>query len=241
MTRIPVVEVFGPTIQGEGALAGVPCSFVRVGGCDYRCSWCDSLHAVLPEAVRDAPRMTPAEVIDALDRLSAQPEWVTLSGGNPALFELGDLVARLHRAGRKVAVETQGSVWREWLADVDLLTISPKPPSSGMASEDHDAEAERFLDRAVATEAPLALKIVVFHEEDYVWAHGVRERWPQLPFHLSCGTDPPRPGDTHAETLRGVSDRYRWLCERAAGDPVMAGARIMPQLHVVAWGHEKGR
>jgi 7-carboxy-7-deazaguanine synthase len=47
----PVVEVFGPTIQGEGALAGLPTLFVRFGGCDYRCSWCDSLLAVLPEQV----------------------------------------------------------------------------------------------------------------------------------------------------------------------------------------------
>ena len=53
MSALPVVEVFGPTIQGEGELAGVPTAFVRFGGCDYRCSWCDSLFAVLPEDVRD--------------------------------------------------------------------------------------------------------------------------------------------------------------------------------------------
>ena len=43
---IRVSEIFGPTIQGEGALIGQPTVFVRTGGCDYRCSWCDSLHAV---------------------------------------------------------------------------------------------------------------------------------------------------------------------------------------------------
>lgn len=36
----PVIECFGPTIQGEGALAGLPTLFVRFGGCDFRCSWC---------------------------------------------------------------------------------------------------------------------------------------------------------------------------------------------------------
>ncbi|TIU92326.1 MAG: 7-carboxy-7-deazaguanine synthase QueE, partial [Mesorhizobium sp.] len=43
---IRVSEIFGPTIQGEGMLIGLPTVFVRTGGCDYRCSWCDSLHAV---------------------------------------------------------------------------------------------------------------------------------------------------------------------------------------------------
>ena len=65
MNRFPVVEVFGPTIQGEGELAGVPTAFVRFGGCDYRCTWCDSLHAVLPEDVREAPRMTATRCGDA--------------------------------------------------------------------------------------------------------------------------------------------------------------------------------
>jgi hypothetical protein len=47
----PVVEVFGPTIQGEGAMAGLPTYFVRLGGCDWRCAWCDSMHAVDPAQV----------------------------------------------------------------------------------------------------------------------------------------------------------------------------------------------
>ena len=43
---IRISEIFGPTIQGEGMLIGQPTVFVRTGGCDYRCSWCDTLHAV---------------------------------------------------------------------------------------------------------------------------------------------------------------------------------------------------
>jgi 7-carboxy-7-deazaguanine synthase len=240
MSAVPVVEVFGPTIQGEGELAGVPTAFVRFGGCDYRCTWCDSLFAVLPEDVRQAPRMTLAEVAAALDGLEGRPEWVTLSGGNPALLELGELVALLHAAGRRVTVETQGSVWRDWLADVDLLTVSPKPPSSGMATPANEAESGRFLQRAIAGGGRVVLKVVVFDEADYLWASALRERCAGLPFHLSCGTDPPRAGTSQIEALEGVSERYRWLCERAARDPAMDGARILPQLHVLAWGHRRG-
>ena len=47
--RIRISEIFGPTIQGEGPLMGRPTVFVRTGGCDYRCRWCDTLYAVLPE------------------------------------------------------------------------------------------------------------------------------------------------------------------------------------------------
>lgn len=240
MSALPVVEVFGPTIQGEGELAGVPTAFVRFGGCDYRCSWCDSLFAVLPEDVRRAPRMTPAEVAAALAALDGTPEWVTLSGGNPALLELGALVSLLHAHGRKVTVETQGSVWRDWLADVDLLTVSPKPPSSGMATPANEDESGRFMQRAVAAGVHIVLKVVVFDEADYLWASALRKRHAGLPFHLSCGTDPPGPETSHAEALDGVSERYRWLCERAARDPAMDGARILPQLHVLAWGHQRG-
>jgi 7-carboxy-7-deazaguanine synthase len=240
MTAFPVVEVFGPTIQGEGELAGMPTAFVRFGGCDYRCSWCDSLHAVAPEHVRLAPRMTAAQIAARIAALPGRPDWVTLSGGNPALLELGELVALLHAAERSVAVETQGSVWREWLGDVDLLTISPKPPSSGMATGANERETAEFLERAAAVPARAVLKVVVFDEADYAWAARLRARHPQLAFHLSCGTDPPAAGESHAAALAGVAERYRWLAERAAADPGMAGARILPQLHVLAWGHERG-
>jgi 7-carboxy-7-deazaguanine synthase len=240
MTAFPVVEVFGPTIQGEGELAGMPTAFVRFGGCDYRCSWCDSLHAVLPEHVRTAPRMTAAQIAAALEALPGRPDWVTLSGGNPALLELGGLVALLHAAGRRVAVETQGSVWRNWLGDVDLLTISPKPPSSGMATAANEAETRAFLERVPALDGRAVLKVVVFDEADYAWAGDLRARHPDLPLHLSCGTDPPAAGEAFEDALAGVCERYRWLAERASADPAMAGARILPQLHVLAWGHELG-
>jgi 7-carboxy-7-deazaguanine synthase len=184
--------------------------------------------------------MTAAEIVSALAALPGHPEWVTLSGGNPALLELGELVGRLRAAATRVAVETQGSVWRDWLDGVDLITISPKPPSSGMASAANEAETRAFTARAVAAPGRAVLKVVVFDEADYMWASRLRERYPQLSFHLSCGTDPPGAGQSRVEVLAGVSARYRWLAERASGDPHMAGARILPQLHVLAWGHERG-
>src|SRR3954470_4973626 len=82
----PVVEVFGPTVQGEGPDAGIPAYFVRFGGCDWRCTWCDSMHAVDPAEVRaHAERLTATEIVDRLRALPPGPGLTVLSGGNPAL------------------------------------------------------------------------------------------------------------------------------------------------------------
>jgi 7-carboxy-7-deazaguanine synthase len=230
----PVIEIFGPTIQGEGAEAGLPTHFVRFGGCDFRCSWCDTAYAVDPATVRrEATRMGVEEICAALNGLEGSPAWVSLSGGNPALHHLGGLVDLMHSGGRLVSVETQGSVWRDWLADVDRLTISPKPPSSGMATARHEAQFTGFMDQAGRSGAlaRAVLKVVCFDEDDVIWAKRAAGPFVEVPLMLSAGTPVPAGGPVREL----VGDRYRWLCERVAGDPELSLVRVLPQLHVIAW------
>lgn len=245
------MEIFGPTIQGEGPEAGLPCAFVRFGGCDYRCSWCDTLSAVEPASVKEnAEWLTAEQVIEALDVLSGSPR-VILSGGNPALLNLGGLVEKLQATGRGVSVETQGSRWKPWLATVDTLVVSPKPPSSGMASTEHATETSNFLDQLYVTEvvdqARCALKVVVFDEGDYLWASALHARHPRIPFYVSAGTPQPtwdhdepqtpqQRDDAEAGSVTMLRCNYQWLCERVSRDPSMADVRALPQLHVIAWG-----
>ncbi|MFF1822741.1 7-carboxy-7-deazaguanine synthase QueE [Kribbella sp. NPDC058245] len=242
----PVIELFGPTIQGEGPDAGTPCVFVRFGGCDYRCSWCDSLHAVTPEVVRrTATFLTTDEIAQRLLGLADDPSGLlaVLSGGNPALHEIGDLVRQLQTAGMRVSVETQGSVWRDWLGGVDRLVVSPKPPSSGMSEHALGDETTAFMEHVARTRqgTDTCLKVVCFDEADYEFALAFRashrdragDPWPLF---LSAGTDV----DTEFQ-LDGVARRFRWLCERVAPDPRSRDCVVLPQLHVVAWGTEKGR
>lgn len=245
MKAFPVVETFGPTIQGEGPEAGYPCCFVRFGGCDYRCSWCDSMYAVEPAEVRKAERLTVPEIIQ---RLPAATKRVILSGGNPALLELGPLVDALHGDNRMVSVETQGSIWRPWLRGVDLLVISPKPPSSGMATISRETQTKEFMGQAQKEIGRLrmAVKIVVFDDRDYDWAMRFFDRCAWIPFFLSAGT-PQRGGEapagaTETEIVHDVLWRYRWLCEMVATDPnpKKHRVRVLPQLHVLAWGTKRG-
>ncbi len=232
---VPVIELFGPTIQGEGPDGGRPAHFVRFGGCDYRCSWCDTLYAVEPAQVRaQARQLTAEQIAGELAALPAGPTLVVLSGGNPALLELGALVARLHADGWEVAVETQGSVWRDWLADVDRLVVSPKPPSSGMCDAERTAAVEAFLARVNGSGA---LKLVVFDAADLAFAERLAQAHPRLPLFLSAGTDQGLDDD---ETRRRLLDRLRWLFEAVAARPALAQARVAPQLHVLAWGTARG-
>jgi 7-carboxy-7-deazaguanine synthase len=226
-----VVEVFGPTIQGEGPYAGRVTHFVRFGGCDYRCSWCDSMHAVEPALVRQADDLTPADVMRRLRELEPAPMLV-ISGGNPALQHLSDLIEHFRAAYELVAVETQGSLWRPWLARVDSLVISPKPPSSGEATAAHWRQLEAFM-AASDAHTGRAIKVVVFDGADLAWARMVYDFFGYVPFYLSVGTDPD-------DTAASLGERYAWLCEQVIADPRLHAAVVLPQLHVVAWGHRVG-
>lgn len=106
-----IAEIFGPTIQGEGALIGEPTVFVRAGGCDYRCSWCDSLHAVESQYRHSWAPMETDAVWAKVHKLSGgQPLTVSLSGGNPAIQDFGPLITKGRAAGYRFACETQGSI-----------------------------------------------------------------------------------------------------------------------------------
>ncbi len=235
---IRISEIFGPTIQGEGALIGVPTVFVRTGGCDYRCVWCDSLHAVDSEYRHDWAAMSAGAVMDEVRRLSGGlPLTVTLSGGNPAIQPLGDLIALGREGGYGFAMETQGSVAKGWFSQLDMLVLSPKPPSSGMQTD--WALLQECIDAAQG--APTVLKIVVFDEADYAYARDVAARYPGLPVYLQPGnhTPPPPEDDDATVDLAGIDDRMRWLVDRVIADRWHA-ARVLPQLHVMLWGNKRG-
>ncbi|WP_027244207.1 7-carboxy-7-deazaguanine synthase QueE [Leisingera daeponensis] len=235
MTALRIAEIFGPTIQGEGALIGEPTVFVRAGGCDYRCSWCDSMHAVDSARRHDWAVMTPEDVMAEVRRLSAgKPLTVSISGGNPAIQDFAPVIAIGKEEGYRFACETQGSVSQPWFADLDTLVLSPKPPSSGEKTDWH--KFTRCLHQAKGC-GQAVMKIVVFDDTDYAWAKAAAERHPELPLYLQPGNpevDPEQPVD-----LNQATDRLLWLIEKVTGDGWFT-PRVLPQLHVLVWGNKRG-
>lgn len=230
---IRVSEIFGPTIQGEGALIGQPTVFVRTGGCDYRCSWCDTLHAVESQYRHEWTPMSAEEILDEVKKLSNDTQLtVSLSGGNPATQDLGELIALGKADGYRFALETQGSVSQDWFADLDVLTLSPKPPSSGM-----ETDWGKFDDclKAAGQDPEIALKIVVFDDEDYDYARDAARRYPALPVYLQPGN---HQVDGEAD-FEGLNARMRWLTKKALDDRWF-DATVLPQLHVMLWGNRQG-
>lgn len=234
--RLPVSEIYGPVAQGEGAQIGTPTIFVRLGGCDYRCSWCDSLYAVLPEYRNTWAKLTPDEVVEKLLTLNTWVSHITLSGGNPAIHPAGRLVDTLHHNGFTVHVETQGTLAPDWLKRVDSMAVSPKPPSSGNVTskevlnnfltkyEDHFRRHQQ------------SLKIVVFNDADFAYAQDIHAFFPYIPLFLQVGTDQA----TETFSREKLLEAFQELQEKALHTKGMQNVRVLPQLHAVLHGLKRG-
>lgn len=250
MTKIPVVEIFGPTCQGEGCLAGLRTMFIRLGGCDGVsgardwCLWCDSMHAVDPINKKSWRWMNIHEIKEEVYTMAPWCQQVTISGGNPALHNLDELVRVLHYFGYTINVETQATFFRPWLAECSTITLSPKPPSSGPGSD--PAIFEDFLKellpqvRARNLDPVICIKVVIESEniEDIKFARKVflvaeNSDYDWMPLYLSVKTDP-------QDTTESLLTKYRGLVETVAMDKQMPDVHILAQLHVLLWGHRLG-
>lgn len=111
------------SLQGEGMHSGRPTVFIRTSGCNLACPWCDTDFSRSTE-------MTAEQIIDAI-RLclpdGEKPEFVVLTGGEPALQVDEPLVEALHQAGYRVHIETNGT--RPLPQGIDWITCSPKEGS----------------------------------------------------------------------------------------------------------------
>lgn len=225
--------VYGPVFQGEGAMIGTPTLFVRAAGCDFDCSWCDTPYAVnVGQFKSEWHHLFAEDVFGRCKELMPRPGWVTLSGGNPVLQDFGPLVEMLRLAGYKVAVETQGSRWNEWLRNVDHVAISPKPPSSGMRPWANGQRETTLSMLSRLAYQRVCVKVVVFDEVDLEFAAQVhldvmsKFLTPPASFVLQAGTTP-------GATRNDILDKLAWLEDKAR---TWADVRVLPQLHAITHG-----
>lgn len=118
MTAMKINEIFY-SLQGEGRWTGTPAVFVRFSGCNLKCSFCDTAH-------QEGDEMTEAEILDEVLRYPASH--VILTGGEPAQFLTESFVQSLHDAGKKVHIETNGTIDMPdaVIGNIDWITVSPK-------------------------------------------------------------------------------------------------------------------
>lgn len=257
--KAPVVEIFGPTIQGEGILAGVVTWFVRLGQCDYYnvCDLCDSMHAVDPKVwKKNATWMTPEEIADKLIADIGVSRWkspyVTFSGGNPALWDMSEAVIKLHARGIRVAVETQGTKYLPWLSHCNVLTVSPKGP--GMLTPGYDVQRsidafENFLGDCAngGIYGKLCIKIPVFSHADLNFAEkafSIANDWSGdvgLDTHKFLSVGNASVHQQAVDVLReSLLTRYESIVEQMLSRPSLYDVSVLPQLHVLIWGNKQG-
>lgn len=239
--NIPVLEVFGPTIQGEGMVIGKKTMFVRTAGCDYSCDWCDSAFTWDGSAKDEIVQMNANEVWQRLNELAkGNFSHVTISGGNPALLKNLDLLISMLKENKiEVAIETQGSVWQDWFLEVDDLTISPKPPSSKMKTN-YDV-LDSIISKLVVADrrANMSLKVVVFDDVDFEYAKAIAKQYPDIPFYLQVGNSDVETYDNQLLT-KILLEKYEWLIDKVISDKEFNNARVLPQLHTLVWGNKRG-
>lgn len=116
-----VKEMFGPTLQGEGAHAGRPCVFLRFAACNISCAWCDT-----DFAAEGAVKLEADQVVARLMELDVHASrMVVVTGGEPTLQWDAKLADAVRAAGFRAHMESNGT--RVLAAPVDWLTVSPKP------------------------------------------------------------------------------------------------------------------
>ncbi|MDP4264330.1 MAG: 7-carboxy-7-deazaguanine synthase QueE [Bacteroidota bacterium] len=147
ITALPVMEHFY-TIQGEGFHQGKAAYFIRLGGCDVGCTWCDVKESW------EAGKHPLVEIEDLLSAIKKTPaEIVVITGGEPLMYNLDQWTKKLQHAGLKTNIETSGAypLSGNW----DWICLSPKK---------FKAPLPGILPRANE------LKVVVFNKTDFDWA-----------------------------------------------------------------------
>ncbi|HEY9847718.1 MAG TPA: 7-carboxy-7-deazaguanine synthase QueE [Candidatus Caenarcaniphilales bacterium] len=147
----PVVETFH-SIQGEGAWSGVNAFFIRLGGCDVGCWFCDTKESWNPSL---HPQRSVVEITE--EAVSAKPAIVVVTGGEPLMHDLYPLTQQLHAKDLRVHLETSGA--HPLSGDFEWVTFSPKRSRSSKANPHESVYA-------YASE----LKVVVVNQSDLEWA-----------------------------------------------------------------------
>lgn len=212
-----ITEIFY-SLQGETSLIGVPFVFVRLTGCNLRCTYCDSAYAF-----KGGTRMSFEAVLAEIKKYKT--EHVLLTGGEP-LLQRGTLpfIQLLRENGYQVSIETHGEVSIEKVAPLARLVMDIKTPGSKM-NRGYFKKNLPFLKKEDE------IKFVITSDSDYEWAKQI----------VQSGTLPTKeilfspiiPSEGAPENVAGMNPKR--LAEQILSDQLPV--RFQLQLHKLLWGN----
>jgi len=218
-----ITEIYR-SLQGESTYAGFPCVFVRLTGCNLRCSWCDSDYTF-----QGGHKMTVEEVRDEVSRLSPGGGLVEITGGEPMLQEreVVPLMRLLLDEGYKILLETSGERPLERVPANVVKIVDVKCPDSGEADTFHLENLETLTARD-------EIKFVLSSRADYDFArefaqrHGLAERVHAVLFSPAFRKDAGGARDS-SHCLVDPRELAEWMLADNAT------ARLGLQLHKFIW------
>lgn len=214
-----ITEIFY-SLQGESSLSGIPFTFIRLTGCNLRCTYCDSSYAF-----KDGKMMPIPDILSAISNFKTR--YVLVTGGEPLLqSQCVKLIEALNEAGYFVSIETHGEVSIEPVVKTAKIIMDIKTPGSGMSR----GGFEQNLKLLKSTDE---VKFVITSEQDYVWAKNIAlsGRIPTKeilfsPVSVASGA----PGSFEAMNPT-------WLANRILEDQLPV--RFQIQLHKFLWGADR--
>jgi 7-carboxy-7-deazaguanine synthase len=226
-----VAEIFH-SIQGEGKLTGVPSVFVRVSGCNLRCTWCDTPYASWDPQGDDWPI---ERIVEEIGRFGVRH--VVLTGGEPLIMpRVATLCAMLKSRGHHLTVETAATAFQP--LQLDLASLSPKLSNS----TPHDREGGKFVAKHEKLRLqPDVIRQFIEHAPDYQLKFVVNgERDLEEIDSLLQSLGPIErsnvllmPEGTDIATLRA---RAGWVADACK----QRGFRYCPRLHIELYGNRRG-
>lgn len=148
MGKLPIIEYFY-SLQGEGFNCGRACFFIRIGGCNVKCKWCDTKESW---DLSNAQYLDVAQIVKIVADSGAKN--VVITGGEPLIYDLGELCSELKKIGVQIWLETSGTA--PLRGEFDWICLSPK-------------RCEIAVDEKVLKCAN-ELKVVIGCEDDFHWA-----------------------------------------------------------------------
>jgi 7-carboxy-7-deazaguanine synthase len=218
-----ITEIY-KSLQGESTYAGLPCIFVRLTGCNLRCSWCDSEYTF-----QGGQKVTLDEVFGEVTRLSPNGGLVEITGGEPMLQEreVVPLMERLLHSGYRVLLETSGERPLERVPLGAIKIVDVKCPDSG--------EGDTFHIENLKSLGPQdEVKFVLGSRSDYEFArdftrrHNLAERVNAVLFSPAFRKEATGPRDS-SHCLLDPQQLAEWMLADEAP------ARLGLQLHKFIW------